>query len=89
MRRGSWIYQSPNWRKIQDTKRKQETEPVKEPKAKKSLIKPPPCTTCPRAAGSGCHKPVEPGYKTICKEWDAWFRESWPIVTRAIRGEDK
>ena len=86
MRRGSWIYQSPNWRKIQDTKRKQESESVKEPKVKKYLIKPSPCTTCPRAAGRGCHKPVEPSYQTACRKWESWFRESWSIVTGAIRG---
>ena len=78
------MYQVPNWRMIGQTKlENSEGEKIEN---KGSLIEPSPCTTCPRAAGRGCHKPVEPSYQTACRKWESWFRESWSIVTGAIRG---
>ena len=78
------MYQVPNWRMTGQAK--PENSQGDKQECKGSLIQPSPCTTCPRAAGRGCHKPVEPSYQTACRKWESWFRESWVIVTEAIRG---
>lgn len=76
------MYSVPDWRKIR--KPVEPEEAAKEPVTRG--IPESPCKTCLRAAGDGCHKPVNPDYQTSCRKWAAWFCETWRIVTGRLRG---